>query len=142
MGRKCSPARDLMFPIQSWIGTARSGPFRPTAARSLWLCIVPGSRHNDFAPPHRVFIMPSSTVEDYLKSILHLEEQGRSHAEFDGITVGAIAGELRLTPGTVSTMMRHLEEKGWIDYRPRHSVALRPEGRRQALNVVRRHRLI
>ncbi|MCB1098262.1 MAG: metal-dependent transcriptional regulator [Verrucomicrobiae bacterium] len=81
--------------------------------------------------------MPTSTVEDYLKSILRLTQDA------DGIaTVGGIAAELGVTPGTVSSMMRHLSDQNLIDYVPRKSVTLLPEGRQQALLVVRRHRLI
>jgi len=81
--------------------------------------------------------MPTSTVENYLKCILRLDED--SHLD---VTVGAIASDLGVTPGTVSTMMRHLDEEGLIDYVPRKSVQLLPAGRQQALRVVRRHRLI
>ncbi len=81
--------------------------------------------------------MPTSTVEDYLKSILRLDEGGGR-----GVTVGRIAEDLGVTPGTVSSMMRTLSDEGLIDYVPRRSVTLLPEGRQQALRVVRRHRLI
>lgn len=81
--------------------------------------------------------MPTSTVEDYLKSILHLDDPSGP-----GATVGAIASDLGVTPGTVSSMMRHLSEQGLVDYSPRKSVTLLPAGRQQALRVVRRHRLI
>lgn len=81
--------------------------------------------------------MPSSTVEDYLKSILRLSSGAGSPA-----TVGGIAEDLGVTPGTVSSMMRHLSDQKLIDYVPRRSVKLLPEGRQQALRVVRRHRLI
>ncbi|MEO0445205.1 MAG: metal-dependent transcriptional regulator [Verrucomicrobiota bacterium] len=81
--------------------------------------------------------MPSSTVEDYLKAILHLEESDRR-----SLTVGEIAAELQVTPGTVSSMLRHLRDEGWVDYIPRRSVTLLPTGRQQALRVIRRHRLI
>ncbi|MCB1229439.1 MAG: metal-dependent transcriptional regulator [Verrucomicrobiae bacterium] len=81
--------------------------------------------------------MPSSTVEDYLKSILRLDETaGRE------VTVGGIAEDLGVTPGTVSSMMRHLSEAGLVDYVPRRSVTLRKKGRTEALRVVRRHRLV
>ena len=81
--------------------------------------------------------MPSSTVEDYLKSILRLDE----HTDRE-VTVGGIAEDLGVTPGTVSSMMRHLSEEGLIDYVPRRSVTLREKGRSEALRVVRRHRLV
>jgi len=81
--------------------------------------------------------MPSSTVENYLKAILRLEESGGGET-----TVGEIARELELTPGTVTTMMRHLSEHGYVDYVPRRGLHLRPVGRAAALRVVRRHRLV
>lgn len=81
--------------------------------------------------------MPSSTVENYLKAILHLQEEG------DGtVTVGEIARELKVTPGTVTTMMRHLSAQRMIDYTPRRGLKLLSKGRASAMKVVRRHRLI
>lgn len=82
--------------------------------------------------------MPSSTVENYLKAILHLRDEGG-----DGtVTVGEVARELEITPGTVTIMMRHLHERGLIDYTPRRGLRLLPSGEAEALQVVRRHRLI
>jgi len=81
--------------------------------------------------------MASSTVENYLKSILQLNEGGNGT-----VSVGAIAESLAVTPGTVSAMMKSLSAEGLIDYAPRRHVSLLPKGRLQALQVVRRHRLI
>lgn len=81
--------------------------------------------------------MLTSTVENYLKAILRLQEGGSGTA-----TVGDIARELKVTPGTVTVMMRQLDGKGWIDYEPRRSVALNQAGIREARRVLRRHRLI
>jgi len=82
-------------------------------------------------------LMPTSTVENYLKTILHLDEDADT-----AVSVGAIAETLAVTPGTVSSMMRHLADDGLVEYFPRRSVALLPKGRNQAMQVVRRHRLI
>jgi len=81
--------------------------------------------------------MASSTVEDYLKAILSLDEDPEC-----SISVGAIAEALAVTPGTVSAMMRHLADDALIEYVPRRSVALSEKGRAQALQVLRRHRLV
>lgn len=81
--------------------------------------------------------MATSTVENYLKAILQLEEHPEREA-----SVGAIAEALEVTPGTVTSMMKHLAERGLIEYVPRHHVALLPKGRAEALLIVRRHRLI
>lgn len=82
--------------------------------------------------------MPSSTVENYLKAILHLREEGRGGV----VTVGEVARELEITPGTVTIMMRHLHGRGLIDYTPRRGLRLLQAGEAEALQVVRRHRLI
>ena len=58
--------------------------------------------------------MPTSTVEDYLKSLLRLGDAGSVT-----VTVGAVAENLGVTPGTVSSMMRHLGDQGLVDYVPR-----------------------
>lgn len=81
--------------------------------------------------------MASSTVENYLKAILHLQGEGLGNT-----TVGEIAKELGVTPGTVTIMMRHLRERRLIAYEPRRGVSLRDAGRTEALKVVRRHRLV
>jgi len=81
--------------------------------------------------------MPSSTVENYLKAILHLQGEGRGST-----TVGEIARVLEVTPGTVTIMMRHLKERGLVSYEPRRGLSLKPRGVTEAMKVVRRHRLI
>jgi DtxR family Mn-dependent transcriptional regulator len=81
--------------------------------------------------------MPSSTVENYLKAILHLQGGGRGST-----TVGEIARELGVTPGTVTIMMRQLKERGLVAYEPRRGLSLKARGMTEAMKVVRRHRLI
>jgi DtxR family Mn-dependent transcriptional regulator len=81
--------------------------------------------------------MPSSTVENYLKAILHLQGERRGNT-----TVGEIARVLEVTPGTVTIMMRHLKERGLVSYEPRRGLSLKPRGITEAMKVVRRHRLI
>ena len=80
----------------------------------------------------------SSTTEDYLKRIYAaLEGSGR-----ELVGLGDLAHALGVTPGTVTTMMKSLSEAGLVDYRPRAGVALTERGRREALDVLRRHRLV
>lgn len=81
--------------------------------------------------------MPSSTVENYLKAILRLQGEGGGST-----TVGQIARELGVTPGTVTTMMRQLKARGLVSYEPRRGLCLEPRGVTEAMKVVRRHRLI
>jgi DtxR family Mn-dependent transcriptional regulator len=58
------------------------------------------------------------------------------------VAVGKIATHLGLTPGTVTTMMKHLSKEGFIDYLPRRGVCLTPSGEKLGLQIVRRHRLV
>lgn len=82
--------------------------------------------------------MPTSTVEDYLKTIL-LEEP-RSAGE--RVSMGQIATALKVAPGTVTAMMKTLADSSLVDYEPRSGVLLTAAGRQLASHVVRRHRLI
>ena len=80
--------------------------------------------------------VPSVTVENYLKRILLLGE-GR-----DLVSMGMLARAMKVTPGTVTAMAKALAAEGLIEHRPRGGVRLTAGGRRAALNVVRRHRLV
>jgi DtxR family Mn-dependent transcriptional regulator len=82
--------------------------------------------------------MPTSTVEDYLKTIL-LEEP-RAHE--DRVPMGQIAAALNVAPGTVTAMMKTLADSGLVDYEPRGGVRLTAAGRQLAAHVLRRHRLV
>ncbi len=82
--------------------------------------------------------MPTSTVEDYLKTIL-LEEP---RAPEKRVPMGQIAASLAVAPGTVTAMMRTLADSGLVDYEPRGGVRLTAAGRQLAAHVLRRHRLI
>ena len=82
--------------------------------------------------------MATSTVEDYLKQIL-LEELAGGDAR---VATGRIAQALVVTPGTVTSMLKTLSDGGLVDYEAYGGVRLTPAGRRLALHVVRRHRLV
>ncbi len=82
--------------------------------------------------------MPSSTVEDYIKQIYLLEERT---AQME-IPMGQIAGALGVVPGTATTMVKALADAGLVEYAPRVGVQLTRPGRKLALHVLRRHRLI
>lgn len=76
-------------------------------------------------------------VENYLKHVLLLSEG--SH---ELVPMGALAGALAVVPGTVTTMIKSLADEGLVEHQPRHGVRLTDEGRRVALNVLRKHRLV
>lgn len=81
--------------------------------------------------------MATSTVENYLKHVLLLSEGG------DGlVSMGALATALAVVPGTATTMVKALADEGLVEHQPRHGVRLTTNGRRVALNVLRKHRLV
>ncbi|MDQ3426385.1 MAG: metal-dependent transcriptional regulator [Gemmatimonadota bacterium] len=76
------------------------------------------------------------SVEDYLKAIYRLSPEGR-HA-----STSEIAHLLELSAPSVSGMVKRLSELGLLEHVPYKGVQLTAEGRRAALRMVRRHRLI
>lgn len=76
------------------------------------------------------------SVEDYLKSIYHLTSQGGF------ATTSDIAAMLEIAPPSVSGMMKRLSETGLIEHVPYRGVQLTPQGRRAALQMIRRHRIL
>jgi DtxR family Mn-dependent transcriptional regulator len=81
----------------------------------------------------------SSTVENYLKQIYLAEQAGDPAAP---VSTGALAAALHVTPGSATAMVQALAESGLVSYEPRRGARLTEEGRRLALRVVRRHRLV
>lgn len=80
---------------------------------------------------------PSTPVEDYAKAIYSLTRGSRKTA-----STSDIAKRLDLTQGSVSTMIRRLDETGLAEHVPYHGVRLTSAGERIALRVIRRHRLL
>jgi DtxR family Mn-dependent transcriptional regulator len=76
------------------------------------------------------------SVEDYLKSVFHLTSQGGF------ATTSGIAEMLEIAPPSVSGMMKRLSETGLIEHVPYRGVQLTPQGRRAALQMIRRHRIL
>jgi DtxR family Mn-dependent transcriptional regulator len=83
-------------------------------------------------------LVPTSTVEDYLKCIVLSEER----AAGTRVPTGQIASALAVTPGTATAMVKALAESGLVDYEAYEGVRLTAAGRQLALHVLRRHRLI
>jgi DtxR family Mn-dependent transcriptional regulator len=85
-------------------------------------------------------MLPSSTVENYLKAIFHAQTAaGRPDAL---VPMGQLAGALGVVPGTATAMVRTLAESGLVTWEPYSGVRLTPAGERLAAMVLRRHRLI
>jgi DtxR family transcriptional regulator, Mn-dependent transcriptional regulator len=73
--------------------------------------------------------------ENYIKSIFKLQEGTET------VSTNAIAYELDTKPASVTDMAKKLKEKKLIDYEKYHGITLTADGKRIALQIIRRHRL-
>ena len=80
--------------------------------------------------------MTSPAIEDYLKTLYALERTG------EGVSTSALAGRLRIQPASVTGMLKRLANMALVAYTPYSATTLTADGRRAALSVIRRHRLI
>jgi len=78
----------------------------------------------------------SRSVEDYLKVIYAFNERGQAAGTSE------LARTLAVQPASVSGMVRRLAESGLLEHEPYRGVRLTQKGSREALRVVRRHRII
>ena len=84
-------------------------------------------------------MLPSSTVENYLKALYHAETAATDRRL---VPMGQLAGAVGVAPGTATTMVKALAESGLVEYEPYLGVRLSPAGTKLAALVLRRHRLI
>jgi DtxR family Mn-dependent transcriptional regulator len=85
-------------------------------------------------------MLPSSTVENYLKAIYQGQSQLPGGVRL--VPMGQVATALGITPGTATTMVKALAESGLAEYEPYSGVRLTPAGETLAGLVLRRHRLV
>jgi DtxR family Mn-dependent transcriptional regulator len=85
-------------------------------------------------------MLPSSTVENYLKAIFHGQALLAKDARL--VSMGQVAAALNVTPGTATTMVKALAESGLAEYEPYSGVRLTAAGEKLAALVLRRHRLV
>jgi len=81
--------------------------------------------------------LPTAAVEDYAKAIYSLTGWGPETA-----STNDLADRLGVKAGSVSAMIKKLDEAGLVERVPYHGVRLTAEGTRVALGVLRRHRLL
>ena len=77
----------------------------------------------------------SASVGDYLKAIWSVAGTGWA-------STNKLSERLSVSPASVSSMLLRLPKMGLADYEPYHGASLTERGRREALRLVRRHRLI
>lgn len=77
----------------------------------------------------------SATEENYIKAIFHLQQ-------VDGnVTTNEVATELNTKAASVTDMLKKLKQKKILNYEKYQGFRLSAEGKKIALNIVRKHRL-
>src|SRR3954454_10883826 len=79
----------------------------------------------------------SVAIENYAKAIYHLGGDG--HA---AVTTNVLADRLGVTAGSVSAMLKRLDDLDLVSHEPYRGVRLTDSGRRLALEIIRHHRLL
>jgi DtxR family Mn-dependent transcriptional regulator len=80
----------------------------------------------------------SLTVENYLKAILQISMRSRSAS----VSTGDLANAMGVMPGTVTSMLKTLDESKLASYTPYEGAVLTEAGKKLAMRMLRRHRLI
>ncbi|GMU23485.1 MAG: transcriptional regulator [Phycisphaerae bacterium] len=80
--------------------------------------------------------MRSVSIEDYIKTIYRLE------VDHERATTQRIAQQLNVRMASVTGMIKHLAAEGYLRHKPYYGVKLTEKGRKVALTMIRRHRLI
>jgi DtxR family Mn-dependent transcriptional regulator len=78
----------------------------------------------------------SPSVEDYLKAVFSLTRGG------EAATTSALAEHLAVQPASVTGMVKRLAEMELLAHVPYRGVQLTERGSREALRVIRRHRVL
>jgi DtxR family transcriptional regulator, Mn-dependent transcriptional regulator len=81
----------------------------------------------------------TKSERETLKAIWRLTSQ--AHSEL-GARTGDLAASLKVSPGTMTATVKKLADRGLAVHTPYHGVQLTDAGRRRAMSVVRRHRIV
>ena len=76
------------------------------------------------------------TEENYIKAIYHLGNNGT-----ESVNTNAIAESMNTKASSVTDMIKKLSDKNYADYIKYQGVSLTEEGKRVAVNIIRKHRL-
>lgn len=80
--------------------------------------------------------MPTVSIENYLKAMLHLQQEKGGR-----VSTNAIAEKVMSTPASASAMLVKLGDHGWVEHQPYYGARLTDRGHRMAMEILRRHRL-
>lgn len=77
----------------------------------------------------------STSKENYIKAIYHLQQ------EEEVVSTNGLARALSTKPASVTDMLKKLKAQKLLQYQPYKGVKLSAEGRKLALQIIRKHRL-
>jgi DtxR family transcriptional regulator, Mn-dependent transcriptional regulator len=77
----------------------------------------------------------SSSKENYIKAVFHLQQ------EEDVVSTNGLAKALSTKPASVTDMLKKLKTQKLLQYQPYKGVKLSAEGKKLALQIIRKHRL-
>ena len=77
----------------------------------------------------------SASKENYIKAIFHLQQEQES------VTTNALAEALQTKPASVTDMLKKLKTQKLLQYEKYRGVKLTSEGKKLAVQIVRKHRL-
>lgn len=79
--------------------------------------------------------MPTQTKENYLKAIFSIAQNG------EDVSITELSEKLQVSKPTANSMVKKMEEKGWVVYEKYKPLKLTNKGTKEAALIVRRHRL-
>ena len=82
-------------------------------------------------------MIPNLTIaeENYIKVIYQLQNDD------DNVSTNEVAAVINTTAASVTDMLKKLKEKNILNYEKYKGFRLSSEGRKIALNIIRKHRL-
>ncbi|MGB7968326.1 MAG: DtxR family transcriptional regulator [Methanobacterium sp.] len=78
----------------------------------------------------------SANIEEYLESIYKISQSEES------VKTSRISKDLRITPASVSEMLKRLDKMDYVEYSQYKGVKLTEKGLKIAKNITRKHRLL
>ena len=79
----------------------------------------------------------TEAVEDYAKALHALAQRSEGP-----VATSALAGRLGVSAGSVTSMLKRMDELGLVRHEPYRGALLTEQGERVALEVIRHHRLL
>ena len=83
-------------------------------------------------------VRPSDAIEDYAKAIYALQRRADGHP----VATNALAERLRVTPASVSAMLKKLAERGLAEHAPYQACCSPPRASGSRWRCLRHHRLL